>query len=143
VSRIPRVLVGPLVCLVVVGVAVAGFFAYRASTGNQVAGDVPGAATVAKAEAAPIDQRVAVAGYVFLDKYTGDLLCSERTRGPRPACKGDVATLDRLDPTRLDLVRAKPGAKGYDAWSRGVVVLEVRTRRVTFVVEDVLPTPSG
>jgi hypothetical protein len=140
-NRIPRVLVGPLVCLVVVGVLVGGFLLYRATTGNEEAGKVPGAVTVATAEAAPIDREVAVTGYVFIDEFTGTLLCSERTRGSRPACKGDVATLDRLDPNRLDLVRAPKGAKGFDAWSRDVVVLQVRARRVTLVVEDVLPSP--
>jgi hydroxymethylglutaryl-CoA lyase len=32
---------------------------------------------------------------------------------------------------------------GFDEWSRDRVVLQVRTRRATFVVEDVLPLPSG
>ena len=142
-SRIPRVLVGPLVCLALAVVGIGGYLAYRASTGNESPGAVDGAVTVDVAVTAPVDRRVAVTGFVFLDKYTGDLLCAERTKGPRPACKGVVATLEQLDPTRLDLVRPEQAAKGFDAWSRDAVVLQVRTRRATFIVEDVLPGPGS
>jgi hypothetical protein len=129
-----RQLVGPLVvALVVVGTQV-----YRARTGTDEAVVRKGRTALADAVVAPLDTRLSVTGYVFIDRSTGDLLCSERTKGDHPACKGLVAELERLDPTRLDLVRAPAGEKGYDAWSREQVVLQVRARGGTFVVEDVL-----
>lgn len=138
-----RLLVGPLVCVALALVVVVGFRVYRDRTGTDRPRAVDGVLQVRDAVAAPVDGQVVVTGYVFIDRYTGDLLCSERTKGDPPACEGEAATLQQLDPSRLDLVRADPGADGYDAWSRDAVVLQVRTRRATFVVEDVLPGPGS
>ena len=137
-----RILVGPLVVLVVAVLAYGGYLAYRDRTDNDVAPASAAAVDVRTAIEAPIDTELSVTGYVFTDEFTGDLLCSERSAGTRPACEGVAAKLQQLDPTRLDLVRAEQKKGGYDAWSRDRVVLRVVARRGVFVVRDVLPVPS-
>jgi hypothetical protein len=138
---IRRLLVGPLVCLGIALAAYGGFLVYRSRTGTAKATPGPGVLRVEEAVLAPVDSKVAVIGYVFTDRFTGDLLCSERTKGSRPACKGTAASLQQLDPTRLALEHAKVEKGGFDAWTPDPVVLQVRARRATLIVQDVLPTP--
>ena len=139
---IKRALIGPLVVLLASLVGYGGFRAYQDRQANEVVEREGGVADVRAAFDAPVGSEVAVSGYVFIDRFTGDLLCSERTSGRRPACEGLTARLEQLDPTRLDLVRADEGEIGFDAWSRDRVVLQVVTRRGTMTVRDVLPVPD-
>lgn len=82
--------------------------------------------------------RIAVRGYVFLDEEAGELLCSRRTTDEPIACAGQSLRLVNLDTSRLDLVIAPPGAKGYDAWTKEPVSFVGIISAGSFAVEDLV-----
>jgi hypothetical protein len=115
---------------------VVGWLRHRDVERTHVRGEEVAVLTAANA---PRGTKLKVRGYVFLDSHVGTLLCSKRrTSGGRPACDGDVLTLEDLDTSRLALHHAKVTAGGYDAWSDGPVVVLGTAQGPLFLVEDVL-----
>ena len=106
--------------------------------GGERAGSDSTALSVEDALRVAAGEEVAVRGFVFFDPQTGPLMCSERTGDERPACDGTVLQIDGLDPNRLDLVHAEIKRGGYDAWSRGEVVVRGIKFGATLQVADIL-----